>query len=31
MIKNKVLNIKINFKTYFKILKIGLKYFKFFS
>ena len=29
MIQNKLLNIKITFKTYLKILKIGLKYFKF--
>ena len=28
MIKNKVLDIKNIFKTYFKILKINLKYFK---
>ena len=29
MIQNKMINIKIIFKTYLKILKIGLKYFKF--
>ena len=29
MIKNKTLNIKIIFKIYLKILKIGLKHFKF--
>ena len=29
MIKKKILNIKIIFKTYLKILNIGYKYFKF--
>ena len=29
MIKNKILDIKIIFKIYLKILKIGQKYFKF--
>ena len=29
MIKNKTLHIKIIFKTYFKIFKINLKYFRF--
>ena len=29
MIKNKTLDIKIIFKTYSKILKIGYKYFRF--
>ena len=27
MIKNKKLDVKINFKTYLKIVKIGLKHF----